>query len=136
MKRIVTAIVVLVLMATHAEATGFFWDPEAFAKEDTLELLTVGPEEGEHWFKVWLVVLDGQVYVRLGNRAVSRVKRNTRAPLLSVRVAGREFERVRGEPAPEIAVRVAEAMAEKYWSDIFVRHFEHPLTLRLVPVED
>ncbi len=136
MKRIVTAILVLALTAAVAEATGASWDPQTFAKEDTLELLTVGPKEGEHWFKVWLVVLDGQVYVRLGNRAASRVKRNTRAPLLSVRVAGREFERVRGEPAPEMAVRVAEAMAEKYWSDILIRHFEHPLTLRLVPVGD
>jgi hypothetical protein len=28
---------------------------------------------------------------------------------------------------------VAKAMAEKYTSDIFVRYFNHPLTMRLSP---
>ena len=32
-----------------------------------------------------------------------------------------------------MAERVAAAMADKYWSDIFVRFFAHPLTLRLKP---
>ena len=32
-----------------------------------------------------------------------------------------------------IAPEVAAAMADKYWSDIFIRWFPHPLTLRLVP---
>ena len=91
------------------------------------------PGEGEHWFKVWLVVIDGQVYVRLGSRAAERVESNTTAPVLGVEVAGQRFDRVRGVPAPEYADRVAKAMAEKYTSDIFVHLFSHPLTLRLVP---
>jgi hypothetical protein len=28
--------------------------------------------EGEHWFPVWLVVIDDQVDVRLGARAATR----------------------------------------------------------------
>ncbi|HVO27715.1 MAG TPA: hypothetical protein VMW56_29250 [Candidatus Margulisiibacteriota bacterium] len=111
------------------------WDPGAFAKEDTLKLRTIGPKEGEYWFKVWLVVIDGQVYVRLGTRAAERVQANTTAPYLGVEVAGQRFDRVRGVPVPEFAERVAQAMADKYTSDIFVRFMSHPLTLRLVPEE-
>jgi hypothetical protein len=111
------------------------WDPAAFAKEDTLKLRTIGPKEGEYWFKVWLVVIDGQVYVRLGTRAAERVQANTTAPYLGVEVAGQRFDRVHGVPAPEFAERVAKAMADKYTSEIFVRFMSHPLTLRLVPEE-
>jgi hypothetical protein len=50
-----------------------------------------------------------------------------------VRVAGREFDRVRAEAAPEAAERVAAAMGEKYWSDLLIRYVHHPLTMRLVP---
>jgi len=82
---------------------------------------------------VWLVVLDGQLYVRLGDRAARRVEENETEPVLGVRIAGQQFDRVVGEPAPEKADAVAAAMAEKYWSDVFVRFFDHPLTLRLTP---
>lgn len=108
------------------------WDPESFRDVDTLEFLTVGPEEGEHWSPVWLVVLDGQVYIRLGSRAAGRIESNTTAPTLGIKIDGQQFDRVRAEPAPEMADRVAEAMADKYWSDLFVRFFPHPLTMRLV----
>jgi hypothetical protein len=32
-----------------------------------------------------------------------------------------------------MAGAVATAMADKYWSDVIVRHFDHPLTMRLTP---
>jgi hypothetical protein len=111
------------------------WDPAAFGSESTLQLLTIGPEEGEHWTTVWLVVLDDQVYVRLGGRAAGRVERNTTAPYVKVRIAGRQFDRVRAEPVPEMVAPVAAAMGEKYWSDLLIRFVPHPLTLRLVPEE-
>jgi len=120
------------LVASSAAVAGQ-WYPAAFAKEDTLQLRTTRAGDGEHWFKVWLVVIDGQVYVRLGSRAAERVESSTTAPVLGVEVAGQRFDRVRGVPAPESADRVAKAMAEKYTSDIFVHLFSHPLTLRLVP---
>ncbi len=109
------------------------WNPDAFSKEDTLKLRTTAPNENEHWFPVWLVVIDGQIYVRLGTRAADRVQTNTTSPYLGVEVASQRFDHVRGVPAPEYADRVAKAMADKYTSDIFVHLFSHPMTLRLVP---
>lgn len=120
-----------VLHAAAALPAG--WQPEAIAKQNTIKLRTTGPQEGAHWFRVWVVVLDNQVYVRLGSRAAARVEQNTTAPYLGVEAGGQRFDKVRGVPAPESAERVGAAMADKYWSDILVRYMSHPLTLRLVP---
>jgi len=109
------------------------WTPRAWTDASTIELCTTRAGEGEHWFPVWLVVIDDQVYVRLGTRAATRIEGNTTAPHLRVRINGQQFDRVKGLPAPEDAERVAQAMAAKYWSDVLIRHLRHPLTLRLVP---
>jgi hypothetical protein len=109
------------------------WDPAAFQALDTLQFLTVGPEEGPHWSTVWLVVLDDQVYIRLGSRAASRMQRNTTAPYVDVRIGGREYPHVRAVETPDRAGSVAAGMAQKYTSDVLVRHFSHPLTMRLEP---
>jgi hypothetical protein len=127
--------VALAVVATSACASGAGvsgWDPAAFRDLDTLEFLTVGPEEGKHWSTVWLVVIDDQLYVRLGSRAADRMRRNASAPLVSVRIGGREYEHVLAEETPEMVERVAAAMGAKYWSDVLVRHVSHPLTLRFV----
>jgi hypothetical protein len=108
------------------------WDPSAWAHEETIEVLTVGPEEGPHEFPVWLVVIDGQLYLRLGSRAAERFEKNTTSPYVGVKIAGLEFAKVKVQPAPEMAPRVAKAMSDKYWSDIFVRYFSHPMTVRLL----
>ena len=50
---------------------------------------------------------------------------------MKVRISGHEFDHVRAEPAPEMAERVAAAMAAKYWSDLLIRFARHPLTVRL-----
>ena len=123
-------LVALLSIATAARAT---WDPQAFGKERTLEFLTVGPDEGGHWSTVWLVVIDGQIYIRLGSRATGRIQQNTAKPFVKVRIAGQEFDRVEAQLVPDMTAAVAEAMASKYWSDVLVRHFSHPLTMRLVP---
>ena len=133
---LVTSILGVVLAAaTPAAATESppAWNPTAWQAEDTVELRTQAPGEEEHWFKVWFVVLDGQLYVRLGGRASKRFEDNTTRPLIAVRIAGEEFARVTGVPVPELADRVAAAMADKHWSDVFVRWIDHPLTLRLTP---
>lgn len=117
-----------VALAAEAE-----WSPQAYRDVDTLEFLTVGPEEGEHWSTVWLVVLDGQVYIRLGSRAAERIEKNTTAPIVKIRIAGEQFDRVRAESVPDMAERVAAAMADKYTTDFLVRLFDHPLTMRLLP---
>jgi hypothetical protein len=118
--------------ASAADLAGA-WTPAAWKSQDTLDIQTSAPEEGEYWFPVWLVVLDDQVYVRLGSRAADRVEKSTTKPYMGIRIAGQQFDRVMGTPAPEKAEAVAAAMGDKYWSDVFVRHFNHPLTLRLTP---
>jgi hypothetical protein len=135
-----TALLVAVLLVSWGALASLAglpagWNPDAIATQDTIKLRTVGPREGEHWFPVWVVVLDHEVYVRLGSRATGRVEENTAAPYLGVEIAGQRFDKVRGVPAPESVQRVASAMARKYWTDIFVRYMRHPLTLRLVPEE-
>ena len=120
------ALAVLFVASTASAA----WDPAAFSKEDTLEFLTVGPEEGEHWSPVWLVVIDNQVYIRLGSRAAERMEANTTKPIVKIKIAGQTFDRVKAESTPEMAEAVATAMGDKYTSDLLVRYFSHPLTMR------
>jgi len=108
------------------------WDPNAFRDQSTLQVMTIGPEEGEHWSKLWLVVIDGQLYVRLGDRSFGRIQKNTANPYVKVKVGDNEFDKVRLEPALEMTDKVAAAMADKYFMDILIRHESHPMTARLV----
>jgi hypothetical protein len=107
------------------------WDPNVFRDQSTLQIMTIGPEEGGHWSRLWLVVIDGQLYVRLGSRAFERVQKNTTSPYVKVKIGDQKFDRVRLEPAPDMADKVAAAMAAKYFMDILVRHESHPMTARL-----
>ena len=104
---------------------------ESFSDESTLEVLTVDQAGKEHWSKFWLVVIDRQLYLRLGTRGAARIEGNTKKPFVSVKIAGQRFDQVRVVPAPEKAETVAAAMAKKYWSDLIIRWFPHPLTVRL-----
>ncbi len=135
MKAFVQTAFVAVFLIVLAKTGLADWDPRGFSDEQTLDFLTVGPQEGEHWSRVWLVVLDDQVYIRLGSRAAGRIARNTTAPFVKVKIAGQEFDRVRAEAVPEMAAPVAKAIADKYWSDVFVRFMDHPLTMRIAPAE-
>ena len=108
------------------------WNPNGFRQESTLEIMTVGAKEGEHWSRLWLVIIDGKLYVRLGDRAFERVQKNVASPYVQVKIAGQRFDRVRIEAAPEMTEKVAAAMADKYFLDILVRHESHPMTARLV----
>lgn len=109
------------------------WTPAEWVEEETIELGTTAPDEELYMFPVWLVVIDGDVYVRLGSRAADRVEESTTKPFLKVAIAGQKFPKVEGIPAPDKVEQVEELMADKYWSDIFVRFMPHPLTLRLEP---
>ncbi len=131
---VATVVLGLLLRSAPTSATDTHWMPAGWTDLDTLEMSTVGAEEGEHWFKVWLVVIDDGLYVRLGTRAVERVRHNTAAPYVGIRIAGQQFDRVKLVEAPGLTERVAAAMAEKYWSDVLIRHFPHPMTARFEPV--
>jgi len=107
------------------------WDPNVFKTAETVDLRTIGEQEGEYWFPVWVVVVDDQVFVRLGSKAAERMRANKTGSEIGVRVHDAQFDKVQTQDAPEYAERVNNAMGEKYWSDIFVRYFSHPMTLRL-----
>ena len=114
------------------------WSPTAWTEENTVELRTTDPGEEPHWFPVWVVTIDGQLWVRLGSRAVGRFDRNTTKPIVGVRIGGGTFERVRGVIDNTKAEAVAAAMKAKYWTqgDLFVRYMSHPYTMRLEPEPD
>ena len=126
-------LIVVAVAGLTASAPAAEWTPRAWADANTIQLRTVAAGEGEHWFPVWVVVIDDQVYVRLGSRAAGRIERNETAPYVGIRISGQQFDRVRAVPVPDYAERVAEAIGAKYWSDVVIRHFRHPMTLRLVP---
>lgn len=129
----IAGIATLLLAVVAAAAT---WQPPAWVDQDTLELRTQAAGEEPYWFPVWLVVLDGQVYVRLGSRAAERVEKNTTKPIVGVRIAGEEFPSVQAVSVPKMAEAVSAAMAGKYWADLLIRFFPHPLTMRLEPVSE
>jgi len=80
------ALLLSTLLATPSAAAE--WTPHAYAGASTIELRTVAAGEGEHWFPVWVVVIDDQVYIRLGPRAAGRIEKNQAAPYLGVRILG------------------------------------------------
>ncbi len=121
----------LMLAATVAHAAD--WTPEKWTDEETLQFRTDCPDEGEYWSYVWVVVLDGDAWVRLGSRAAGRVDCSRTKPLTSIKIAGQQFDDVEMVNTPEMAERVAAAMAQKYSSDLFVHYFNHPYTMKLVP---
>jgi hypothetical protein len=109
------------------------WDPAVFRQASTIKIMTTEPDVGEHWSNLWVVVIDGQPYVRLGERAYARIRKNTTSPYVKLKVAGKEFDQVKVEEMPDMKEKVATAMADKYWMDILVRHESHPMVARLVP---
>jgi hypothetical protein len=109
------------------------WIPQLFQNESTLQFYTINSTGEEHWSTVWVVVIDGAPYVRLGAESALRIDSNTDAPYVKIRVGGQEFDRVLAQSAPEMTDKVAAAMADKYWSDVLIRHTRHQLTMRLVP---
>ena len=126
------AIAALGVTLMAGRSFGAQWDPKAWTDEETINIVTVGPEEGSYEFPVWLVVIDGQLYLRLGSKASERFEKNTTNPYVGVKIAGNDFPKMKVEPAPEMAPRVNKEMSDKYTSDIFIRYFSHPMTVRLV----
>jgi hypothetical protein len=134
MKAFVRAFAVsLALLSIAAPARAAEWTPSRWTDETTLQFRSVCPGEGEHWSYVWLVVLDGDVWIRLGSRAAARVDCNASKLVTAIRVGGEEFASVEMVPTPAMATRVADAMAAKYTSDLLVRYANHPYTMKLVP---
>jgi hypothetical protein len=134
MRSALVGILLLVPLLGSADAPPA-WTPAAWTDENTVEIRTTEPGEEPHWFPVWVVTIDDQIYVRLGSRAAGRWDRNTAKPIVGVRIAGKTFERVQGVLAPDMIPRVTAAMKDKYWlqGDGLIRHMSHPYTVRLEP---
>jgi hypothetical protein len=109
------------------------WDPSAFRDESVIQIMTTEPDVGEHWSKLWVVVIDDQPYVRLGSRSYGRVQRNTTSPYVKLKVGDQEFDKVKLEEMPDMKDKVAAAMADKYFMDKLIRYENHPMVARLVP---
>ena len=109
------------------------WDPGAFRDQRTLQIMTTDAYEGAHWSKLWLVVIDGQLFVRLDGRTFERVKENLAGQYVMLKIGHRKFDRVRLEAAPDMSSKVGAAMADKYPMDVLIRHESHPMTARLIP---
>jgi hypothetical protein len=135
--RVRNAVVLLALCiavataALAADSVVSGWDPSTFRDESTIQIMTTEPEVGEHWSNLWVVVIDGQPYVRLGDRAYGRVQRNTTSPYVKLKVADKEFDKVKLQEMPDMKDKVAAAMADKYFMDILIRHESHPMVARL-----
>jgi len=126
------AILAAMLFTTSANAAAN-WDLSLFQKESTLQFYTVNASGDEHWSTVWVVVIDGAPYVRLGTASTDRINGNTKAPYVNIKIGGQEFDHVLAQSAPEMRDKVMAAMRDKYWMDFAVRSSNHPLIMRLVP---
>ena len=129
-------IIVSLALSTFAHAADSAapeWNPNLFRDQSTIQIMTTEPDVGEHWSKLWVVVISGDAYVRLGDRAYGRIKKNTTSPYVRLKVADKEFDKVKVEEMPDLKDTVAAAMADKYFMDILIRHESHPIVARLIP---
>jgi predicted DNA-binding protein (MmcQ/YjbR family) len=130
------SVVLSITLATAARADDKAvpgWDPALFRDASTIKIMTTEPDVGEHWSNLWVVVIDGQPYVRLGDRSYGRVQKNTTSPYVKLKVDDNEFDKVKVEEMPDMKDKVAAAMADKYWLDVLIRYESHPMVARLVP---
>ena len=134
MTKVCAALVALCLVSEAARAEPIDWN--AVSGEDTVVILTKEADGAPRETTVWLVVLDGQGYVRTGD---THWHRNiARDPKIGVRVAGKEHavtaEHVRD---PALHARINTAFNDKYgFSDTFVGWFtkqENAQIMALVP---
>ena len=125
------AVMVFGTAAFGAENTE--WSASDFEREKVIRIRTQAPDDDEHWFPIWVVELEGDVYIRLGTRAAKHFLDNVDHPVVGVRVGEKQFDRISGEEVPDLVDEVAAAMSDKYFTDFLVRWVPHPLTLRLLP---
>src|SRR5262249_2491817 len=78
------------------------WKPSAWTDESTVSLRTTDPGDQPHWSPVWLGVIDGPLYVRLGAPAAGPLRPKTSKPVVGGRLAGREVRLERGAVRPAL----------------------------------
>jgi hypothetical protein len=131
---VMVALCIALTASVHAdESIVSGWNPSAFRGDSVLQIMTTEPEVGEHWSKLWLIVIDNQLYVRLGDRAYGRVQKNTTSPYVKLKIGDQEFDKVKLVEMPDMKGKVAAAMADKYFMDKLVRYESHPMVAQLTP---
>ena len=135
---VLTTTTALLCVATAANALQpGFPDWHALADVDVIHVITHDEDGDTRETPVWLVVLDGQPYLRTdGSRWLANIERGS---AVHVRVEGLEF-RVGAERATgsDLVERVDAATLEKYgWQERVISLFTTgaPDLLRLVPHE-
>jgi len=92
-KATATALFALLVLASAAwpADTPAGWTPDLFQNASTIEFFTTNAAGDQHWSRVWVVVIDGAPYVRLGSASTERVNGNVNSPYVNIRVGGQEF---------------------------------------------
>ncbi len=106
---------VLASVSLAVEATPPDWN--ALAAVETVEILSENADGSAQETTVWIVVLDGEGYIRTGN--TSWYPNLERKPEIAVRIEGKEYA-VTAQPITDQALmdRVEAVFNEKYgWSD-------------------
>ncbi len=126
------AITLMTIAVCAVTATaGSSWTPEKWEDGSTLRFQTTDVDRQEHWSTVWYVVLQGEVYVRLGTTAADLIDNNIKRPYVKVKIGTEQFDDVRADPALGMAATVGDTMADKYPMDFLFRYLPHPMTVRL-----
>jgi hypothetical protein len=112
-------------------------DWESLADVKVIEVVTQDADGDLRETKVWLVLVDGEPYLRTGDtRWLENLRRD---PNLVLRIEGREYEaRVEEVPGDEIVEKVDRASLEKYgWQERMIHPFRmsKPEILKLLPRE-
>jgi hypothetical protein len=117
-----------------APASGDAPDWSAAAAADTVEIITKNQDGSARETTIWIVVVDGQGYIRTGStRWEANIERD---PAVALRIGTSEYP-VRAEFIEEEAlrVRILQAFHDKYgFSDTMASlfHAGHPKLMRLV----
>jgi hypothetical protein len=114
--RFATLALALALVAAAPSQASTDW--QAVAAADTIEVITRDADGNERVTTIWLVVVDGQGYIRTGSS--SWFEDVERDPNVVLRIEGQDHA-VRAELVPESDpawARVQQAFRDKYgWSD-------------------
>ena len=124
----------LLLLASIASGVETF-DPKVTQDVDVVELITVDPDGDARKTKVWVVLIEGEAYLRTSD---SRWLRNLRRiPLATLRVEGTDYPVIAEVLSdPSWVEKVDAASLEKYgWQErtIHVFRMSEPTIIRLQP---
>jgi hypothetical protein len=121
-------------LALAGASPAFAVDWSKHAAEQVVRVVTSDEDGAARTTKVWIVVVDGEAYLRTGGtRWGKNVERNPDVRLLA---EGAEYDlRVEFVSDEALRARVTQALREKYgWSDRMVSVFRGvPKIMRLVP---